>query len=837
MKRRTFLEYTGAGLFLANTLTMKSAHAGTFASLQGAYEQGFAQQLPFSGVSYYVSPWRAYMDTWPSNKFQDVLGLNFSISSQQGAAATIQAVAEAGIRTLRCEVSWSAFRYAQPTQLLSNQKSYWQTVFQACKTYGIRPLILLNGNSGLPCPARYFSATLTSTASAGARQISISPNLSFPVDYTGLSSVGGSVACSPIITAYQPTTGLCTLSAPLPVALSAGPITLVTLKYQPFSGFVFKDGTANPAGQETLDGWVSYVVAICQFASGILGTSTDAGFDLEVWNELTFGSEFLYDANYYNPPRQYSQLLQYSNPSLTWKEDTAQVLIALTVDAVNGQYPGTSTVFPKINVISGAASNTTPWTRGTDMWPGQAGYSRHYYSGLNSGAYYSPETGTQNNGSLTQATAPPETSARTLNALYQVDPAPSFVPTHTVNMPELWYFGYLGECITRDLQPYPSEFNNYEGYTPYYHYHHRYSHTGDGQIAQVWMTETNTTRTNWSQPLIANLGIAPNDPNLIALMHAVAAKATLRQYLFFAHKGIKKIALFSIEDSDLNLAVLPSAFFTTLAANNYQLNDTVRAQLGPQLTAIKRLVPLLKQQQTIDSPRKLKVSSLVEYSPHLVFAGDGTTEHPNLYHRDDFACLPFQLSSNSFAIGYYVVTRNMIQEWQTNYGNLDPRRYNMPEQTFDLTLQNIRGTQARIKVYDPIQHKTTIPTIVASTASSITLRVLATDYPRLILLTEGVAGPQLIGPKVSRNSAGVSVSFSVNISGKVKMSWGALPRRNRQSQTITVIAGQSYSLNIATASLESGDGISLKLTSTDNALWVNWPMWGYDVQGLVAYAT
>jgi hypothetical protein len=834
MKRRTFLGYTGAGFLLANTLAMDKARAATYAPLQGAYEQGFSQQLPFGLASYYISPWRAYMDTWPSGKFQDVLGLNFNVTNQQALAATIQAVAEVGIRSLRCEVSWSAFQYADPMKLDSYQKTYWQTVFQACKANGIRPLILLNGNSGAPCPYKRVPARLTKDASQGETQIFITPNLTFPVGYTGLSNYP---ACYPIITAYDPTTGLCTLSAPLPTALSAGLITLTTLKYQPFSGFVFTDGKANPAGQETLNGWARYVVAACQFAYGILGTSTDAGFDLEVWNELTFGSEFLYDSNYYNPPRQYILPIQYSNHGLAWATDATKVLMAVAADAVNGQYPGTSTVYPKVNVIWGAYSNTTPWARGTDMWPGQAGYSRHYYTGINPGSYYSPQTGTLNAGSLTQATAPPQILGGLVNALYQPSPSPGFVPTHIVNMPEQWYFGYFGECMTRDMQPYPSGFNNYEGSTPYYHDHHRFSHSGNGQIAQIWMTETNFDRSRWSQALMNDLGLAADDPSLISLMHAVAAKATLRQYLFFAHKGVKRINLFTIEDSDLNFAVLPSAFFTTLAANNYQLNDTVRAKIGPQLAAIKQLGLLLKQQQTIDSPRKISVSSLIEYSPTLVFAGDGTSQHPDLYHRDDFACLPFQLGSNSFAIGYYVVTRNLVQQWQPNYSPTDPRCYNMPDQTFDVTLQNIRGTQARVKVYDPIQNKTTIPTIVASTASSITLRILATDYPRLILLTEATTGPQLIEPKVALNSGGVTVSFAVNISGKVKIGWGALPTRNRQSQTITVIAGQSYSLNITSASLQSGDGISLKLTSVDSALWVNWPMWGHDVQGLVAYAT
>jgi hypothetical protein len=57
------------------------------------------------------------------------------------------------------------------------------------------------------------------------------------------------------------------------------------------------------AAQETLDGWMAYVAGICRLAKEALGTEgqPDAGFTLEVWNEYSFGSNFLDINRYYEP--------------------------------------------------------------------------------------------------------------------------------------------------------------------------------------------------------------------------------------------------------------------------------------------------------------------------------------------------------------------------------------------------------------------------------------------------------------------------------------------------------------------------------------------------------
>ena len=70
---------------------------------------------------------------------------------------------------------------------------------------------------------------------------------------------------------------------------------MMTLKYRPFSV------PGSPDYNATMNGWNTYVRNVAKFAAETLGTTqaADKGFDMEIWNELTFGSQFLSINNYY----------------------------------------------------------------------------------------------------------------------------------------------------------------------------------------------------------------------------------------------------------------------------------------------------------------------------------------------------------------------------------------------------------------------------------------------------------------------------------------------------------------------------------------------------------
>ena len=81
--------------------------------------------------------------------------------------------------------------------------------------------------------------------------------------------------------------GVATLAKPLPWALAAGTYSASTLKFLPFALPVVGGGGPNPDYVATLDGWLQYVDAVATVAKSALGSQE---FDLEIWNEMTFGS-------------------------------------------------------------------------------------------------------------------------------------------------------------------------------------------------------------------------------------------------------------------------------------------------------------------------------------------------------------------------------------------------------------------------------------------------------------------------------------------------------------------------------------------------------------------
>jgi len=780
------------------------------AELAGPYEDPLQAAIPFGRKSYYLAPWRAYMDTWPARQFLDCLGINFNVGAQE-TEATARVLAEAGIQSARVEIGWGSFKYDDPTQLTDPAGA--RRRLEALKKHGIRPLILLNANSGWPCPTKRTDVKLLKDAAAGAREIFIDKTDSVRPGYTGLRGMAYQTGF-PLITAADKATGRCELSAPLPKALSAGRLELYTLRYAPFGGEHFADGRPNPPARETLDGWMAYVAAITRFAREALGAegAADAGFDLEVWNEYTFGSQHLDDKNYYSPPREYRK------PRFTYrgKDFNHEVILPMTVDYVNDP----ASRLPGVAVISGL-SNQRPWDNGEAMWPGQTGFSRHYYTGIrpfadfdgNSGLC-SPETDKSKNHVPLNALGKPDGKADKDGAA----PGTYFIPTLRIAMPEVWFFGYKTEEMVREVLPWPDVMKG----------HGRYGHPGTGRPAQVWQTEFNLDRQPWAGELIKQTGCDRKDPRLAALMHHVGAKALLRTFFFQSTKGVHTVNVYAAKGTDASLSVLPESFFAALKTANYEASDPVLALRGPQLAALGRAAVRMRTDQPVDVARPLAVAKLVEEKPRLVFRGDGTPEHPDRWNRDDFACLPFQTGAGRFAVAYYVVTRNMAHAWAKDREILDPARYDMPEQTFQLTLGNVRGEGAKVSAYDPMTGREVSVRVLTSTPTTVALSLPTADYPRILLIEEAEPGPVIQSPKLAAGSDGAAtLTFRTNLSAPAKVSWGPLP--DRQAGGVAAVrAATSFTRVIP--KLDAGHGV--KVTVELDGLQAVWPRWGHDTAGV-----
>ncbi|MDQ1910357.1 S-layer homology domain-containing protein [Paenibacillus sp. GD4] len=734
------------------------------AALSGPYVSQREQEVPYGYRSFFHAPWRSYMDTWDGSRFLEALGVNYNMERDE-AEATATLLQEAGVRSARIEIGWDNLDYYDDSKFREYNRESMRLMLGALKRHNIRPIILLNMNSGMPNPNTDAKVELTRLASKGAREIYVKDPSGIRPKYTGFQLGGGRPAMFPIITDIDATTGRCTLSAPLPQDVPAGEVVLIKLKYQPFSGLEYKDGTPNPAAMETVNGWLRYVKTVTEVAKEELGTQNnevDAGFDLEIYNEYTFGYHYLGIEHYYDPKPEFRKPISFTKDGKT--VEGHEMLLPLTADYVKNP----ENKLPGVNVVSGF-SNQRPFDNGSTMGVDEAGFSRHYYSGYDKvKSLITPES----------ASDFKESTKLYLNALEGLDgtkvpdkdhsvPGSFYIPPHVAALPEEWSFPYQTEMMIRDLQPFPGLYPD----------HYRYSSPGGGRIAQLWNTETNYSRNGFSE-VLKDQGVDMKDPRFLRLMQQIGAKSLLRMFTFYAHKGVHTINAYAIKSEDVGFGILPEAFYEELRKNKYVLNEAVRANAGLQLQGLKEVSDLMRSGKRIDSPRPLQVTELIEYEPRYVYEGDGSLQHPSRYHRDDFAILPYQLDTGTFAIGYYVVTRNAAHAWDPTKDLLDPERYRMPPQTFEFTLNNIYGTGAKVSAMDPLTKERISVETVRADKDSITVKLDSVDYPRFLLIEEAVEGPVIGAPLLEKAPGGARLAFTPSVTGIVYITYGDYPVRS-----------------------------------------------------------
>jgi hypothetical protein len=135
-----------------------------------------------------------------------------------------------------------------------------------------------------------YKRQLLEDAPKGATKVKIDSFSEGIPDRTGLSGLSEYWAAEALVTAYDEATHEATLSKPLPKDLKAGEIQMAKLKYAPLAP------VGTPDFEETTAGWLAYALRVCRLAKecGV------PAFDIEIWNELTFGSRFLDINNYYD---------------------------------------------------------------------------------------------------------------------------------------------------------------------------------------------------------------------------------------------------------------------------------------------------------------------------------------------------------------------------------------------------------------------------------------------------------------------------------------------------------------------------------------------------------
>ena len=666
-----------------------SARADTWYSAPDPIDPTYLTEMPFGTSSQWIQPWRAYLDTPPAIELRGGMGINFNVPEDQADVAA-RLLAASGIARARVEIPWSAMSYRDPTQLA--HPSYFSSIIGALRTSGIRPLILLNANQQAPGPTQAFNAVLTASASAGATTVQLDAVTASQVipGYSGLDVA--TQAAGVIFTAVSGN-DVATLSRPLPTAMAAGSHPATTLRNQPFDGPELAGGSANPRFQQTLQGWLEYVRGVMQLATQAYGS---ANFDVEVWNELSFGSDFLNIGNYYDPLPDASQ------------GDVDSALLAATVAFLRDPSNG----WPDVQIGDGFA-NETPFASGATVAPGVTALDKHPYEGEDVWT-----AGTQGEGGIVP-----------LNALGLPDAAPSgpgpgaaFEPTYTSFFPEYFLTGLQTETMIRDLDPSTTQIYG----TP----HGQAVAPAGGVAPELWLSEMG----------MDPAALADTQAPLSAADDAhIQAKAALRTYVAYIGKGASAVDLYAVDGGpDFNL-VDPAFFANSQVPGTDTYAYSGDALGGPVMDATRRLAATLATAQPITQPRPLSLLGVATDSDAYQWLGNGTAATPTLYDRDVLMFQPFQLTGTSWVAAVYVMTRNIATVYNRSLPATDVTRTDLPAEEYEVAVGGVDAASLVASATDPLTGDSVPVNIIARDGDTATLKLPVSDSPRMITLSDGAA--------------------------------------------------------------------------------------------------
>ena len=308
--------------------------------------------LTDGSLSVYSQPWRGYLETRPARELAAGVGMNYNLPADANHDAVIGLLASVGVRHLRIEMPFSAI--GADGRLKPGETAVFDAFLRATKKYGIRPLVLLNGHSGAPGPHTSVRRQLVAPAASGARVLVLDDVSGLVPGRSGLSYLTEYRMTEVLFTAIDPLTRTVVLSRPLPVDLPAGDREIHTLAYAPLHP------VGTPQYEHSLGGWLAYGSTVLD----VLAAHGIANFDVEVWNELSFGSHWLRLGGYYDPAP--------AAPDFLLPGGTAWELGRRTVDLVTRRAP-------QARVIWGF-SNTTFFHTPPEWTPaGTDGQSYHPY--------------------------------------------------------------------------------------------------------------------------------------------------------------------------------------------------------------------------------------------------------------------------------------------------------------------------------------------------------------------------------------------------------------------------------------------------------------------------
>lgn len=430
--------------------------------------------------SFYLQPWRGFLETNPASQFLAGIGINYNLPDNADDAAVLGLLVASGFKAIRLEISWDKVPWEEDR--LNNQDRL-NTILGLCKKYNITPLILLNANQGAPCPYQSYKREVVAGANKGSRSLTLDSLTDLVAGYSGLSTEGWMAEV--LFTEFNQATRTVRLSKPLPMDIASGTqVHVQTLKYLPLYP------VDTPQFEETIKGWLKYV----QLVLNLVRQNNITNYEIEIWNELTFGSQYLSINNYYDPPLHNKEVDSLFAGGENWE------LAKRTVDFIRQNSPGVKSIW--------GYSNVTFFHTPIEKLPaGIGGQSYHPY-------------GTQRQ-SIPQDFPPKERYDWFIE---------KFIPKNlTWCMPEGWaHLGVKTETLMKLLNPEARKTELPPGATSFAHY----------------MTEHGF--------IPAEAGITDKKA-----AQAHKAKSLIRSVLFWLSKGMSKMYIYSAyQDSDLAQGML-----------------------------------------------------------------------------------------------------------------------------------------------------------------------------------------------------------------------------------------------------------------------------------------
>ena len=676
--------------------------------LARAYTDG-GYLLWWDAYSHHIQPWRAWLETVPAARALAGVGIGGPGEGQE-AEQIARMLKKNGFACSRYEVGWGHYQVGDNGVWKPNERA--RKPIAMLGRIGLRPLLLVNGHHGYPCPYVQFQRTVTADAPAGAREVRFDSTDGFVPWKTGFFSLADYIASFPLFIEIKENT--VKLSKPLPKEIKAGTrVNLSTLRCRPFGA------AASPEYAETLQCWKDFVLATATDAVDALGTrgKEDVGFDVEVWNELTFGSAFLSITNYCD------QLPADFKGGDVWND-----LVAATAEVAE-KHPD---LFRGATIVNGI-SNTIPWPAAETMPPRVGGLSKHPYYGR---------------------VKFPESAAKDRHYA-----GLDFQPIAAQPQYEAFFPEYSGSLLRTDHILWDSSPWARGYWSP--PAHGRFARGPGRPPVNLWMTEIGVT------PIEGGIAEKKDDPDGTQRKRALAfkAKVSLRTLVFWLNKGTEKVFLFCSHGGDFSFGLVQDDFVAWAKANptaDYPKDDA--AFTSPSLKAVRSFTETLRDglDEAISAPRQLTVTGLNDRHGRVQFPASSGC--PALPDREVVAVLPFQVNAHRFVVAAYVVTRDVTKDYA-------------PAE-FAIGLGNLRGEGATVRVVDPLDPKAAVPAAIKPVEGGAEVTVALSDAPRLLVIDEAKAGPVVQNPELRPLPAGgAQLRFTSPAAAEATVTWGQVPLR------------------------------------------------------------